>query len=145
MYEPLTSSCQSSSFVLRVFDNAVERFSGFFINKFPDWFSLYSSEYKIAIKSGYIMNSPHERPVDISLIEKFCRKNFEIIEVKGYHLYSLGFAMQSMNLKIFFREIYSIITVILYMFDKLFLSIFGWRKFSRPQRFILCSIKLIRK
>mgnify|MGYP000480462228 CR=1 FL=1 len=29
--------------------------------------------------------------------------------------------------------------------DKIFLLLFGWQRFSKPQKFILCGIKLIRK
>ena len=145
MYEPLTSSNQSKSLFFKILDGVVCGFSRLLIKTIPDTFDLYNDEHKEAIKKGYVMNSPHERPVDINLIEKFCKDRFEILEVRGWHLYSLGFAMQSMNLMSFLRKIYSFITAILFMVDHLYFSLFGWKIFSRPQRFILCSIKLVKK
>jgi len=145
MYEPLTSSRKSEPYLFKLADGFVERFCGIFITRFPEWFDMYNIPYKSIIKKGYTMSSPHERPVDIDLIKKFCKASFDIVEVKGWHLYSLGFAMQSMNLKGFLRKTYTVITAMLFMVDKIFLLLFGWQRFSKPQKFILCGIKLIRK
>lgn len=145
MYEPLTSSDESQSLALRIIDGLINRFVDGLVVVVPNWLNLYSDQYKVEKARGYVMSSPHERPVNIDLIKKFCADSFEIKEVKGWHLYSLGFAMQCMNLNESIRKVYTGLSGLFFLLDSTFFKIFGWQKFSRPQRFILCSIKLIRK
>lgn len=145
MYEPLSSTAESRSLVLYIIDELFKRVSDILINGIPKWFNLLNNNYLIERDRGYIMSSPHERPVDIRLLERFCADLFDIKEVRGWHLYSLGFAMQTMNLKDSVKNVYSVFTSLLYVIDRVLLDRLGWQKFSQPQRFILCSIKLIRK
>jgi SAM-dependent methyltransferase len=145
MYEPLCSSSGVRSFSVRTIDLFSNYLNYFLLSAFPKWFDLYSDQHKIELKNGYQMCSPHERPVEIELIKKLCRNSFEIVEIKGWHLFSIGFAMQAMGLKDSIREIYSRLALFWFWLDKFLFRIFKWSDFSQPQRFILCSIKLVRK
>jgi 2-polyprenyl-3-methyl-5-hydroxy-6-metoxy-1,4-benzoquinol methylase len=145
MYEPLTSVQAKSFWPLKAMDLALNLSIETLVTRMPRWLNLFNAKYKDALANGYTMNSPHERPIDSQLIKKFSKESFKIIEIKGWHLYSLGFAMQSMNLRSFTGFFNAIIARVLFFTDGLFFKLFGWEKFSQPGRFILCGIKLIRK
>lgn len=145
MYEPLSSSSGARGFSVRAIDLFSNYLMYLLLVALPKWFDLFNERHKIELKNGYQMCSPHERPVDIELIKKFCANLFEIIEIKGWHLFSIGFAMQSMGLKDSVRKKYSRLTAFWFWLDKFLFRVFNWTDFSQPQRFILCSIKLMRK
>jgi SAM-dependent methyltransferase len=145
LYEPLRSSSGARSLSIRAIDAVSNRMLNLLLNQLPRWFDLFSDEYKTELKNGYQMSSPHESPIDIALIEKFCSSSFEIVEVKGWHLFSLGFAMQSMALRDSVRGKYSLLAAMYFGIDRFLLRTFKWQDFSQPQRFIMCSIKLLRK
>lgn len=145
MYEPLKSSSGTRCISVRIVDAISNRMMYLLLNALPGLFDLFSDEYKVALKSGYQMSSPHEGPIDIELIEKFSSGLFEIVEVKGWHLFSLGFAMQSMTLRESVMEKYSCLAALWVRIDRILLRKFKWQDFSQPHRFILCSVKLLRK
>ena len=74
-----------------------------------------------------------------------CKPDFKVVQIKGWYLYSLGSAMQAMGLKIAIRKYYLLQVRFWYFMDKLMFALFGWERFSNPKRFILCSLKLIKK
>jgi 2-polyprenyl-3-methyl-5-hydroxy-6-metoxy-1,4-benzoquinol methylase len=145
LYEPLRSSSGARSFSIRAIDAISNRMMNLLLNMLPRWFDLFSDEYKAELKNGYQMSSPHEDPIDIELIKKFCSDSFEVIEMKGWHLFSLGFAMQSMALKESVRGKYAGLAALWFRIDTILLRMFDWQDFSQPHRFILCSVKLLRK
>ena len=145
VYEPLRSSSGARCVGARLVDAICNRMMYLLSNVMPRRLDLFSNEYGMALKDGYQMSSPHEGPIDIELIEKFCSDSFEIVEVKGWHLFSLGFAMQVMTLKESAREAYSWLAALWFRIDRILLRIFKWQDFSQPNRFILCSVKLLRK
>lgn len=145
LYEPLSSSSGTRCFSVRVVDAISNRLMCILLSVLPRWFDLFSNEYKEEFKNGYQMSSPHESPIDIELIKKFCSGSFEIIEMKGWHLFSLGFAMQSMALKESVRDKYSFLAALWFRVDRILFRMFKWQDFSQPGRFILCSMKLVRK
>ena len=144
LYEPMKSGSRRS-FVIKSIDYLNNVFMHLTLNLLPSWFRLYSQRHLAETAEGYQMGSPHERPVDVDLLKKVCGESFDVQEIKGQHLYSLGFAMQMMGLKPIPRKIYNVLAVLLYLEDKLLMKLFDWQRFSMPQRFILCSVKLIRK
>jgi 2-polyprenyl-3-methyl-5-hydroxy-6-metoxy-1,4-benzoquinol methylase len=144
LYEPMKCSTQRRSIIKAI--DFMNNFMGhLFLNLIPKWFNLYSQRHHKEMDRGYQMCSPHERPVDVELLKRICADTFEIQEIKGRHLFSLGFAMQSMGLKDMPRKLYAMIAVLLFMEDRVLMRLFNWQDFSMPNRFILCSIKLIRK
>jgi 2-polyprenyl-3-methyl-5-hydroxy-6-metoxy-1,4-benzoquinol methylase len=145
MYEPLRSSSGTRCIGVRMVDAISSRMMHLLLNLLPGWFDLFSDEYKTELKNGYQMSSPHEDPIDIELIKKFCSDSFEVIEMKGWHLFSLGFAMQSMALKESVRGKYAGLAALWFRIDTILLRMFDWQDFSQPHRFILCSMKLLRK
>ena len=145
MYEPLRSTSGARRIGVQLIDAVSNRMMYALLNLLPVWFDLFSDEYKTALKAGYQMSSPHEGPIDIELIKKICSDSFEIVEIKGWHLFSLGFAMQSMTLKESAREAYSWLTAQWFRIDGLLFRMFKWQDFSQSNRFILCSVKLLRK
>jgi 2-polyprenyl-3-methyl-5-hydroxy-6-metoxy-1,4-benzoquinol methylase len=115
------------------------------LDKLPKWLGLASERHMAELARGYKMTSPHERPVDVDLLKTFCGDDFDIVEIKGWHLHSLGFSMQVTALKDGARRFYEPLGRLWYGVDRLLFSLFGWEAFSLPGRFILCGIKLVKK
>jgi hypothetical protein len=88
------------------------------------------------------MQSPYEAPVDLAWFKKALPGSLTLHEVKGWHIYSLGFAMQVMALKKSLQPVYVVLTRFLYRIDRIFLGMWGWESFAQSGRFIMCSIKL---
>ncbi len=145
MYEPLRAPSGERRFFAQFLDFLYKLMMYVLMSVLPKSLGLFNDRHKAQIKNGYQMCSPHERPVDIDVIRKCCSNSFEILEIKGWHLFSMGFAMQAMGLKGYVRTIYTPISALLFWLDKMVFRIFEWSVFSKPQRFILCSIKLARK
>jgi 2-polyprenyl-3-methyl-5-hydroxy-6-metoxy-1,4-benzoquinol methylase len=144
LYEPLYSD-HGKNIMVCIIDFIFKSFLYTLIFYVPRLFNLFSDKHKTELNRGYTMNSPHERPIDIDWLHKYCADNFNVFEVKPWHLYSMAFGMQSMALKPKFTSIYSLLTKTWYRIDKFLFRLFGWERFSAPNRFILCSIKLVKK
>jgi 2-polyprenyl-3-methyl-5-hydroxy-6-metoxy-1,4-benzoquinol methylase len=144
LYEPLSCHKKKFSFA-SVADLFFKAILYMFIFYIPRFFKLYSKRHQDEVRRGYTMNSPHERPISIDWIDKYCSENFKILEVKPWHLYSIAYGMQTKALKPRIMYLYSLFASTWYKIDKCLLKIFGWQPFSNSSRFILCSIKLIKK
>ena len=144
LYEPLTSAKPRSLTV-----KAIDRLCSFglllLLDKLPKWFGLMSERHSAELARGYQMQSPHERPVDVAILKKLIRSSFDIFEIKGQHLHSLGFSMQVTALREGIRKQYERLGKFWYRLDGLLFRRFGWESFSLSQRFILCSVKLVKK
>lgn len=144
LYEPLTAA-SPRSLAIKLVDRLCAMALLLLLDKLPKWLGLISERHAAELARGYKMTSPHERPVDVDLLKGFCGDAFEIDEVKGWHLHSLGFSMQVTALKDRVRKFYEPLGRLWYGIDRLLFRLFGWEAFSLPGRFILCSIKLTRK
>jgi ubiquinone/menaquinone biosynthesis C-methylase UbiE len=144
MYEPLTAT-KPRKLNIKVLDKICTAGMSILLDKIPNLFGLISQRHKEELARGYTMVSPHESPVDINTLKAFCKKDFEIIEVKGWHLHSLGFSMQVTALKENVRKYYEPLGKLWYWIDKALFRIFGWEAFALPGRFILCGIKIVKK
>ena len=144
MYEPL-SSTKKRRLTIKLFDYLINNLQQILLLKVPNWFNLFSERHLSELARGYTMASPHERPVNIKEVEEICDDSFIILKVDGWHIYSLGFSMQITSLKQKARRFYEPISYILYRVDKFIIQRIGWEAFSTPNRFILCSVKMIRK
>jgi 2-polyprenyl-3-methyl-5-hydroxy-6-metoxy-1,4-benzoquinol methylase len=144
MYEPLTA-VRSRKLMVKILDKICTAGLAILLDKLPNLLGLVSQRHKDEIARGYTMVSPHERPVDIDILKTFCKKDFEISEVKGWHLHSLGFSMQVTALKENVRKYYEPLGKLWYWIDTALFKIFGWDAFALPGRFILCGIKIVKK
>lgn len=143
-YEPLQCGGQRR-FLIKIIDRFYNTLLHLLVDRLPRWFGWWSERHRTEIARGYTMSSPHESPVVLERLVEYCGRSFDINEIKGWHLNSLGFGMQSMGLKESVRQKYASITTLLYSFDQLLFRCFGWEAFTIPGRFILCSIKMTRK
>jgi len=144
MYEPLTA-IRPRKLAIKVLDRICNAGLAILLDKLPNFMGLISQRHKAELARGYTMVSPRERPVDIEILKTFCKKDFDICEVRGWHLHSLGFSMQVTALKENARKYYEPLGKLWYWIDKVFFKVFGWDAFALPGRFILCGIKLVRK
>lgn len=144
LYEPLTAA-RPRSLAVKVVDRLCAAALLLLLDRLPKWLGLISERHTAELARGYKMTSPHERPVDADLLRTFCGDDFEIAEIKGWHLHSLGFSMQVTALKERARRFYEPLGRFWYGLDRALFRFFGWEAFSLPGRFILCSIKLTRK
>lgn len=144
LYEPLTSAKPRNLAV-----KAIDRLCSFglllLLEKLPKWFGLMSERHVAELARGYQMQSPHERPVDVAFLKKLIGNSFNICEIEGRHLHSLGFSMQVTALKEGVRRQYERLGKFWYKLDEFLFRRFGWESFSLPGRFILCSVKLTKK
>jgi len=81
----------------------------------------------------------------VALLKRLIGCSFDICEIKGWHLHSLGFSMQVTSLAKKVHKHYERLGGCWYSLDRLLFSVFGWESFSFPGRFILCGVKLIKK
>jgi 2-polyprenyl-3-methyl-5-hydroxy-6-metoxy-1,4-benzoquinol methylase len=144
LYEPLTTTAKKESRLINIMDAFIGLMVGILIGKLPSYCNLRSARHQDELRKGYIMQSPHEAPVQIELIKRFLPDSLSMVEIKGWHLYSLGFCMQIMSLKESVRGLFTPIARLLYRIDQIALSCLKWETFAQDNRFILCSIKLVR-
>ena len=142
IYEPLKSSCEKRNLFLFFIDTLILKCIGLMLGKIPVWFSLRDRSFKKELDEGYNSLSPHEAPLGIREVKNYCLDSLHMLEVRGWHLYSLGFAMQTMFFKKRIRRIYHPMVFLFYWIDQIFFRLFGWERFSVKQRFILCGMKL---
>jgi 2-polyprenyl-3-methyl-5-hydroxy-6-metoxy-1,4-benzoquinol methylase len=144
VYEPLTTKVEKGYFLIKLMDSFIGLMASLLIVKIPKYFNLWSKRHHSELRKGYTMQSPHEAPVQIELIKQFLPDALSTIEIKGCHLYSLGFSMQIMSLKESVRGLFTQLARFLYWIDQMVLSSFKWETFAQKGRFILCSIKLLK-
>ncbi|WP_113924632.1 class I SAM-dependent methyltransferase [Cognataquiflexum aquatile] len=144
LYEPLESN-NKNNFLVKIIDHVNNIMIEIFLTLIPKFFKLYNKRHIQELENGYSMESPHERPLNKDELESIFMKYFDVIEIRAWHIYSLGFSMQAMGLKKAALRFYSIIISLLVVWEKALIKTFGWEAFSRPGRFILCGIKLVKK
>ena len=143
-YEPLTAQVKKRFRLIKFIDSFIGLMVGFLVIKIPNYCKLWSTRYRDELRKGYNMQSPHEAPVQIELIKKFLPDSLSLVEIRGWHLHSLGYCMQIMSLKESARGLFTQIARLVYRVDHILLSHFKWETFARADRFILCSIKLVK-
>ncbi len=144
IYEPIIESSAQADIYLSLLDYVLRLCQGLLL-RFPNWLGLWDARYRKEIARGYSMASPHESPVEFDLIGKSSFKSMTVEDVKGWHLFSIGFAMQTMSLQESIRGIYVQFARFWQWIDNALFKIFDWKDFSRPQRFILCGVKLVKR
>jgi 2-polyprenyl-3-methyl-5-hydroxy-6-metoxy-1,4-benzoquinol methylase len=144
LYEPLEYSGRKKG-VVKFIDSVNNKFIHVLLNIIPKAFGLHNERHKREIANGYTMASPHERPIDVEFMKKALSKSFNVAEIRAWHIYTIGFSMQTMGLKRNSLAVYSRFVKLIAFFEKKLIKIFDWHSFSKPGRFILCSIKLVKK
>ncbi|MBM3244537.1 MAG: class I SAM-dependent methyltransferase [Candidatus Omnitrophica bacterium] len=142
IYEPLRCANSKRGKLLCLLDYVFCKGVSFLSGRIPDIFDLWDESFKKFVKNGYAASSPREGPIDIRVIEDCCLPVLKIKEIKGWHLYSIGFSMQVMLLKKHARMAYLPLVCFWYLADRLLFRLFDWKDFSDQGRFILCGIKL---
>lgn len=97
LYEPLQCD-NEQTLAVKVVDKILNITTHLLLNKIPNWFGWWNGRHLAELERGYQMNSPHERPVPLEMLKNYCSQNFDILGTKGWHLNSLGMAMQSMGM-----------------------------------------------
>lgn len=144
LYEPLTTHVREKSIIIKLIDYIVKRSMSFLIIRIPHYFNLLTTRHRDELRRGYVMQSPHEAPVYIELIKKFLPASMSTLEIRGWHLYSLGFCMQLMSLNESFRGLLTPFARLLYRLDRMLLKHLRWEIFAREDRFLMCSMKLVK-
>lgn len=144
LYEPLWAPGRRW-FLAKAVDWALGRMLDLFVNRLPARLGWISARHREAMASGYTATSPREAAIDADALRAVCEKHFEVLEVRAWHLHSIGFAMQVMTLSDGPRRFYAPWAWIWYGLDRLLLALFPWESFSGPGRFILCSLHLRKK
>lgn len=144
LYEPLWSTAKRG-FWPKVVDYATGRILDLILNRLPARLGWISVRHREALARGFTPSSPREAPLDLDLLYSLCDGRFDIVEVRPWHLHSIGFAMQAMTLSDAVRGFYVPWAWFWYKLDRTFLALLDWRKFSGPRRFVLCGVKLRRR
>ena len=143
-YEPLQHS-GGRTIMAKIVDRIYNLAIAFLFDILPRGFGWWSERHTKELARGYTMNSPHEAPVAVELLHKYGGEDFDIIDIRGWHLNSIGLGMQSMGLRKDIQKFYEPLVAVNYYLDRLLLRLLGWEAFSLPGRFILCSIKMVRR
>jgi 2-polyprenyl-3-methyl-5-hydroxy-6-metoxy-1,4-benzoquinol methylase len=144
LYEPLQRQ-GPRKLPIKIIDRLYNMVLHVLLGKLPRWFNWWSQRHLLEVERGYKMSSPHESPVAVELLRKYVSRDFDIVEIRGWHLNSLGFAMQTMGLVDTAIKRYEPLVSLWYRLDQMLFRWFGWEAFSLPGRFILCSVKMVRK
>lgn len=144
LYEPLESLGKEKLLVKNI-DYINNLIISIFIRVLPKFFNLYNQRHIQELNNGYSMASPHERPLNKKEFEQILLKSFDINEIRGWHIYTLGFSMQAIGFKKIALYFCSIVISIFVIWEKVLIKLFGWESFSKPGRFILCGIKIVKK
>lgn len=138
MYEPIYVQSEASK--TNIFDKIINGLMIITLFKIPNLFNLHTKAALMARKDGYNGLSPHEAPIEMNELIKLLSDKFKLVEIKAAHVYSLNFAMQSMLLVPWYRNLIRPIVYPLKFVDFL-MSQSKWASISHKDRFILCSIK----
>lgn len=144
LYEPLYSPT-ARNILIKTIDFVYNFSHLLLLDKIPSCLNLTTNRHKAELARGYRMSSPRERPINLDILESLCREEFHICSIRGWHLHSLGFAMQVTSLKQRAWRFYEPVGRLWYLLDRLLFHFFGWESLSMPGRFILCGIKLEKK
>jgi 2-polyprenyl-3-methyl-5-hydroxy-6-metoxy-1,4-benzoquinol methylase len=142
LYEPLESSTTSRNVFVQIVDRVCNGLIVLFLGRLPSALGLYDTHHKEQLSRGYSMQSPRERPLNIEQLQRAVSPHFLLLEVKAWHLFSIGAGMQVMACRRWARSLLSFIVPLLYFADRIILRVQPWQNFSLPGRFILCSLKM---
>jgi SAM-dependent methyltransferase len=141
IYEPISQEEAREGKFFRIIATICIKGVGLML-KLPTWLNLWKASYKQLIEEGFTNCSPHEAPIDINLITESCRDSLVIFKIRGWHLYSLEFAMQVMFIADGLRNFYTPFIFLWYWVDKIMFRCFSLKNFSGHDRFVLLGIEL---
>jgi 2-polyprenyl-3-methyl-5-hydroxy-6-metoxy-1,4-benzoquinol methylase len=140
LYEPVynPSKTKGAKF-LKFIDFCVQKLMVLFLVKLPGLLKLRREKYELLSSRGYTGCSPMERPLDISILNNCLQEGYST-DVRGQHLYSLQFAMNSVELKGYYRRFLYLPLVVLRGVELFVLAGKGWWQLTNERRFTMVSI-----
>ena len=142
LYEPLKCEPKHLSPLPRAVDFFLNKLKNLIIGKVPLWLGLWDKTYLARLEDGYSSSSPRERPVDLGLLTRALPRGLGIVSIRGWHVFSLSYAMQAMSVRPAVRPVFFGLVPVWYAIDRLLMDTFGWDCLFPDERFTLCGVKL---
>jgi SAM-dependent methyltransferase len=101
--------------------------------------------FREAMKAGYTGISPDEHPIGIDRLRSAWGADFELLEVRPQHQYSIAYAMSVMLLPARARRLLEPLAPWVTAADRRLFSLGMWESNGRRVRWILCAVKLRRR
>lgn len=105
-------------------------------------FGWFDRPFREAMREGYTGISPDERPILIDRLRQACGKDFEMVECRPWHQYSISYAMSIMLLPARSRRLLEPLASLTTAADRLLFRLRMWESNGLKVRWILCAVKL---
>lgn len=145
LYEPLRSEPGQRTHPALAADFILNKAKNLIVGKLPGWLGLWDQAYLERLRGGYSSSSPRERPIELGLLERALPGDIRVVSIRGWHLFSLAYAMQAMSIRPWARPFFFMLVPVWYAVDRILLDAFGWNCLFPDERFTLCGVKLERE
>lgn len=105
-------------------------------------FGWFDRPFLEAMREGYTGISPDERPILIDRLRQAWGKDFEMVECRPWHQYSISYAMSIMLLPARGRRLLEPLASLATGADRLLFQLGAWESNGLKVRWILCAVKL---
>jgi SAM-dependent methyltransferase len=105
-------------------------------------FGWFDRPFREAMRDGYTGISPDERPIMIDRLRQAWGKDFEMVECRPRHQYSISYAMSIMLLPAKGRRFLEPLASLATAADRLLFRLGMWESNGLRVRWILCAVKL---
>jgi cyclopropane fatty-acyl-phospholipid synthase-like methyltransferase len=100
---------------------------------------------RAAMQEGYSGTSPDEHAIDYERLERAWAGAFELVEMRPFHQYSLGYTMAVMLLSERARRLFERPAGLVYRLEQRLFRLGMWENAGMEKRWILCAVKLRRR
>lgn len=107
--------------------------------------SWFDEQFREAMKRGYNGTSPDEQPLEYERLLEYANEDFEVVEFRPFHQYSLAYAMAIMLLEQTPRRHLEGFASVMYSLDQRLFRLRAWENAGTKKRWILCALKLLRR
>lgn len=97
-----------------------------------------------AMREGYTGTSPDEHAIEYERLQQCWQGAFELLEIRPFHEYSLGYTMSVMLLEARRRKPFERAAAAVYRLEQGLFRLGMWENAGLEKRWILCAVKLRR-
>jgi len=105
----------------------------------------FDPEIRAAMMEGYTGTSPDEHAIEYQRLERAWGQRFDLLEMRPFHQYSLGYTMSVMLLSERSRRFFERPAGIVYRLEQRLFRLGMWENAGMEKRWILCAVKLRRR
>lgn len=102
-------------------------------------------EIRTAMREGYTGTSPDEHAIEYERLQRAWGQRFDLLEIRPFHQYSLGYTMSVMLLSERNRRYFERPAGLVYRLEQELFRLGMWENAGMEKRWILCAVKLRRR